>query len=369
VSRASGDRPRRVAILGATGSIGQQALDVIDRYPDRFEVFGLVSGRRSAGRPAPYVVQAGDPDCDERVLELVTHPDCDLVLVAIPSARVLAPTLAALRAGKVVALATKEVLVMAGHLVMPAATRPDAIRPVDSEHSAIWQCLWGEAPASVSRLLVTATGGPFWSRPDLDLREVTPNQALKHPRWSMGPKITIDSATLMNKGLEVIEAHHLFGVDLERIEVVVHPQALIHSMVEFVDGSTKAQLGHPDMRLPIALGLSYPERLPGAVPPTRFHEVGTMELHPLDQVRFPSVRLCREAAARGAPYPAVLNAANEEAVAGFLAGQLRFTDIVALVESALGACTGDGGGTLDGILAADALAREHVRARIGKVRT
>jgi 1-deoxy-D-xylulose-5-phosphate reductoisomerase len=368
VTRPSGDGPRRVAILGATGSIGQQALDVIDRFPDRFEVFGLVSGRRSPGRPARYVVQAGDPDCDERVLELVTHPDCDLVLVAIPSARVLAPTLAALRAGKLLALATKEVLVMAGHLVMPAAAGPDAIRPVDSEHSAIWQCLWGESKGSVSRLLVTATGGPFWSRPDLDLREVTPNQALKHPRWRMGPKVTIDSATLMNKGLEVIEAHHLFGVALERIEVVVHPQALIHSMVEFVDGSTKAQLGNPDMRLPIALGLAYPERLPGAVPPTRFHEVGTVELHALDQVRFPSVRLCREAAARGAPYPAVLNAANEEAVAGFLAGQVRFTDILALVESALGAATGAGADSLEGILEADALAREHVRARIGKVR-
>ena len=359
---------RRVAILGATGSIGMQALDVIDRYPDRFEVFGLVSGRRSTGRSAPYVIQAAEPDCDERVLEMVTHPDCDLVLVAIPSARVLAPTLAALRAGKRIALATKEVLVMAGELVMPAACAPDAIRPVDSEHSAIWQCLWGETPASVRRLLVTATGGPFWSRPDLDLAGVTVRDALKHPRWSMGPKVTIDSATLMNKGLEVIEAHHLFGVPLERIEVLVHPQAVIHSMVEFVDGSTKAQLGHPDMRLPIALGLSYPDRLPDAVPPTRFREVGPLELHPLDQVRFPSVRLCREAAARGAPYPAVLNAANEEAVAGFLAGEVGFPDILALVESALGACTGEGAGTLEGIIAADSLAREHVRARIGKVR-
>jgi 1-deoxy-D-xylulose-5-phosphate reductoisomerase len=356
-----------VAILGATGSIGQQALDVIDRHPDRFEVFGLVSGRRSTGRPAPYVIQAGEPDCDARVLELVTDPACDLVLVAIPSARVLAPTLAALHAGKTLAIATKEVLVMAGELVMPAAARPDAIRPVDSEHSAIWQCLWGETPASVSRLLVTASGGPFWRQPDLDLSEVTVAEALRHPRWSMGPKITIDSATLMNKGLELIEAHHLFRVPLERIEVVVHPQSVIHSMVEFVDGSTKAQLGNPDMRLPIALGLSYPDRLPGAVPPTRFHELGALELHPLDQVRFPSVRLCREAAGRGAPYPAVLNAANEEAVAAFLAGRLRFTEIVELVESALGAHTG-AGGSLDDIIAADAQAREHVRSRIGKVR-
>ena len=356
-----------MAILGATGSIGQQALDVIDRYPDRFEVFGLVSGRRSTGRVARYVAQAADPDCDQRVLEMVSHPDCDLVLVAIPSARVLAPTLAALHAGKRVAIATKEVLVMAGELVMPAASGPDAIRPVDSEHSAIWQCLWGEAPVSVSRILLTASGGPFWSRPDLDLSQVTVHDALAHPSWSMGPKVTVDSATLMNKGLELIEAHHLFGMPLERIDVVVHPQSLIHSMVEFVDGSTKAQLSHPDMRLPIALALSYPERLPGAVPPTRFHEVGDLELHALDQVRFPSVRLCREAAARGAPYPAVLNAANEEAVAAFLAGQVPFTDILEMVESAVGTWPG-GGRSLDDILAADAWAREHVHARIGKVR-
>jgi 1-deoxy-D-xylulose-5-phosphate reductoisomerase len=361
-------RPLRVAILGATGSIGQQALDVIDRFPERFEVFGLLSGRRPAGRAARYVLQAAEADCEARVREMVTHPDCDVVLVAIPGSGVLAPTLAALAAGKLLAIATKEVLVMAGELVMRAARHRDQIRPVDSEHSAIWQCLWGESPSSVSRLLITATGGPFWRRPDLDLAQVTVSEALNHPRWSMGPKITVDSATLMNKGLEVIEAHHLFGVPLERIDVVVHPQAVIHSMVEFVDGSAKAQLGHPDMRLPIALGLSYPERLPGAVPPTRFHEVGSLELHPLDQVRFPSVRLCREAAERGTPYPAVLNAANEEAVAAFLAGELRFTDVVALVASALDAAKG-GGASLEEILAADAEARTHVRARIGKVRT
>jgi 1-deoxy-D-xylulose-5-phosphate reductoisomerase len=360
-------RPQRVAILGATGSIGQQALDVIDRYPDRFEVFGLLSGRRACGRTARYVLRAGDPDCERRVLEMVTDPDCDLVLVAIPGARVLAPTLAALGAGKRLAIATKEVLVMAGDLVTAAAAGPDTLRPVDSEHSAIWQCLWGESPDSVSRLLLTASGGPFWSRPELDLSTVTPAQALNHPRWSMGPKITIDSATLMNKGLELIEARYLFGVPQERIEVMIHPQSVIHSLVEFVDGSTKAQLGHPDMRLPIALGLAYPERLPGAVPPTRFHEEGSLELHPLDEVRFPSVRMCREAVARGAPYPAVLNAANEEAVAAFLDGDLGFADIVAVVASALGAFPG-GGTSLEEILEADGLARAHVRARIGKVK-
>ena len=361
--------PRRVAILGATGSIGQQALDVIDRYPDRFEVFGLVAGRRPIERRAAHVVRSVDPDCEARIEEMVTHPDCDLVLVAIPGARALAPTLAALGAGKTVAIATKEVLVMAGELVMARAAAPDRIRPVDSEHSAIWQCLWGERSSSVARLILTASGGPFLRRPDLDLATVTVEQALDHPRWSMGPKVTIDCATLINKGLEVIEAHHLFGVPLSRIDVVIHPQSVIHSMVEFVDGSTKAQLSNPDMRLPIALGLSYPERLRGAVPPTRYQDLGRLELHPLDDVRFPGVRLAREAAGRGAPYPAILNAANEEAVAAFLAREIRFPDIVALVESALGAFPGASGPPeLEDILDADAHARSHVRAQMGKVR-
>ena len=361
---------QRVAILGATGSVGQQALDVIDRFPGRFEVFGLASGRRSPGRSARYLIQSGEPDCEARIEEMVTHPDCDIVLVAIPGSGVLAPTLAALRAGKKLALATKEVLVMAGDLVMASAQDADAIRPVDSEHSAIWQCLWGESPASVARLLLTASGGPFWHRPERDLAEVTIDDALQHPRWSMGPKVTVDSATLMNKGLELIEAHHLFRLPLERIDVIVHPQSVIHSMVEFVDGSTKAQLSHPDMRLPIALALSYPERLPGVVRPTRFEDVGSLDLHALDQKRFRSVAVAREAAARGGPYPAVLNAANEVAVASFLRGELRFVDIVALVEQALSdfTPTADGGeATLEQILDADGWARSHVADRVRKV--
>jgi 1-deoxy-D-xylulose-5-phosphate reductoisomerase len=298
---------------------------------------------------------------------MVTHPECDLVLVAIPGAVALGPTLAALAAHKKVALATKEILVMAGELVMRTARGHDAIRPVDSEHSALWQCLWGEAPASVSRLLLTASGGPFWARPELDLSRVTVEQALNHPRWSMGPKVTVDSATLMNKGLELIEAHHLFNVPLDRIGVVVHPQSVIHSMVEFVDGSAKAQLSNPDMRLPIALALSYPERLPGVVPPTPFHELGTLDLHPLDPSRFASVRLAREAAARGGAYPAVLNAANERAVAAFLDSAIPFSGIVTAVESALTAFPG-GGGSLEEILAGDEFGRRHVDARLGKVR-
>jgi 1-deoxy-D-xylulose-5-phosphate reductoisomerase len=357
----------RVAILGATGSIGRQALDVIDRFPDRFEAFGLVAGRRECDRDARYRVRAGDPDFDARVDELVTHPEVDLVLVAIPGAVSLRPTLAALAARKKVALATKEVLVMAGDLVMASAREADAIRPVDSEHSALWQCLWGESASSVARLVLTATGGPFWSRPDLDLDRVSVADALNHPRWSMGPKVTVDSASLMNKGLELIEAGHLFGLELDRVTVVVHPQAVIHSIVEFVDGSAKAQLSNPDMRLPIALALSYPERLHGVVPPTAFAELGSLELHPLDVRRFPAVRLAREAAARGAGYPAVLNAANEEAVSAFLAGQISFGAILRSVEAALGAWPG-GAGSLAEILDADRFARAHVRARVGKVR-
>jgi 1-deoxy-D-xylulose-5-phosphate reductoisomerase len=356
----------RVAVLGATGSIGMQALDVIDRHADRFEVFALVSGRRRLERSAPFVLGAGDPDYDARLDEIVSHADCDLVLMAIPGARALRPTLTALRAHKKVALATKEVMVMAGELVT-ALAHHDAIRPVDSEHSAIWQCLWGEAPESVARLLLTASGGPFWGRPALDLSTVRVEDALAHPRWSMGPKVTVDSATLMNKGLELIEAHHLFDVPLDRISVVIHPQSVIHSLVEFVDGSAKAQLGNPDMRLPIAVALSYPRRLPGAVPPTPFEGLGALELHPLDGTRFPAVGLARAAAERGAPYPAVLNAANEEAVAAFLEGEVGFADIVALVESALGAFDG-GGASLEEILEADQRARAHVHARIGKVK-
>lgn len=352
-------------ILGATGSIGTQALDVIGRFPERFRAFGLVAGTRSPGGRAPHVVTAGDPDFDARVTELVTDPACDMVLVAIPGARALAPTLAALRARKKVALATKEVLVMAGELVTGLA-QGDAIRPVDSEHSAIWQCLWGESPASVARIVLTASGGPFWSRPGLDLRAVSVAEALDHPRWSMGPKVTIDSATLMNKGLELIEAHHLFGVALDRIGVTIHPQSLIHSIVEFVDGSAKAQLGNPDMRLPIGLALSYPERLPGVVPPTPFESLGRLELHPLDDARFPAVALARSAAAAGPPLPAVLNAANEEAVTGFLNGAIGFGDIVPLVEAALSAfAKGQPDPALEAILEADRWAREYVRSRLG----
>lgn len=339
----------QVAVLGSTGSIGRQTLDVLARYPDRFGVFGTANSETPA----------------EAIEAMVTDARCDIVVVAIAGAAALRPTLAALRAGKVVALATKEVLVMAGDLVMAAAA-PGQIRPVDSEHSAIWQCLWGERPESVSRLVITASGGPFWAQPERDLDEVTVEDALNHPRWSMGPKVTVDSATMMNKGLEIIEARHLFGIPLERIDVVIHPQSTVHSLVEFVDGSTKAQLGHPDMRLPIAVALAYPDRLPGVVEACAMESVGRLDFHPLDLARFPAVRLARDAAAAGGSRPAVLNAANEAAVRAFLARDLPFGQIVRLVEGALAGVPETGAG-LDGLLEADRLAREYVERRAGKV--
>ena len=357
----------RVAILGATGSVGRQALDVIDRNPRRFEVFGLATGSRPPGREARFVVTATDPDADARLEEMVTHPECDLVVVAISGSPALKPTLAALKARKKEALATKEVLVMAGRLVMDLA-RPDLIRPVVSEHSAIWHCLRGESTASVARLIVTASGGPFRQRPDLDWEAVTVEEALNHPRWEMGPKVTVDSATLMNKGLEVIEAHHLFGIPLDRIEVVVHPQSAVHSMVEFVDGSIKAQIGVADMRLPIAVALAYPDRLPGVVPAEDLRKVGRLDFEPVDTSRFRSIDLARRAAAAGATFPAVLNAANEEAVRAFLEGRCTFGAIIRLVESALAAHDPAGEGSLDEVLGADAWARAHVHGGLAAAR-
>src|SRR6266581_2797920 len=361
-------RPINVVVLGATGSIGQQTLDVIDRNPGRFKLFGLTEGARSTQRDAEFLIQgqAGEGDFDAQVEAMITDPRCDLVVVAIPGARALAPTMQALRAGKEIALATKEVLVMAGALVMKAAGER-GIRPVDSEHSAIWQCLWGERLNRVRRLIITASGGPFWAHPDLDLDQVTVEQALNHPRWSMGPKVTIDSATLMNKGLELIEAHHLFALPLDHIAVSIHPQSVVHSVVEFIDGSLKAQLGRPDMRLPIAVALAYPERLPDAVPPVPLEELSGLEFHALAEHRFPAVRLAREAAASGQGRPAVLNAANEEAVSAFLAGDLPFSAIIPTVERALAAFPG-GGEELDEVLEADRWTRDYLGTKLGRLR-
>ena len=255
---------------------------------------------------------------------------------------------------------------MAGALVMKAAGER-GIRPIDSEHSAIWQCLWGEELENVRRLIITSSGGPFWAHPVVDLDQVTVEQALNHPRWSMGPKVTVDSATLMNKGLEVIEAHHLYRMPLDRISVCIHPQSVVHSLVEFVDGSFKAQLGRPDMRLPISVALAYPDRLPDAVPPTSIQELSGLEFHDVDEARFPSVGLARQAATRGGGHPAVLNAANEETVNAFLAGEIPFSTIIPTVKRALEAFPGCGG-ALEEILEADRWTRGYVKELFGSVR-
>lgn len=291
--------------------------------------------------------------------EMASHPDADLVVVATVGTAGLVPTLAALRAGKAVALANKEVLVMAGQLLTAEAKRQKAqLRPIDSEHSAIWQCLWGENPDSVERIILTASGGPFRDTPPEELERVTAEQALRHPNWQMGQKITVDSATLINKGLECIEARWLFDVPLDRIDVLLHRESIIHSLVEFRDGSVKAQLGAPDMRLPIQCALTYPERVPGtAIPRLDLRRIGTLNFGTPDMNRYPCLKLALEAGRIGGTLPAVLCAADEVAIQHFLAGHLRFTDIARVIEDALAAHTGTADPSLDDILAADASAR------------
>jgi 1-deoxy-D-xylulose-5-phosphate reductoisomerase len=372
--RSSRPTPRRLALLGATGSIGRQVCDLVERHPDRFTLHALIAGsdvgaleavaRRHPEAHALLAHAAGaDPVRAGRAIdEAVGDPEVDLVVVASAGSAALKPTLAALDAGKDIALATKEVLVMAGELVRERMRRHGSqIFPIDSEHSAIWQCLWGENRRAVRRLILTGSGGPFLRRPLETLETVTIAEALTHPRWKMGPKITVDSATMMNKGLEVIEAHFLFDVPYRDIDVVVHPQSVVHSMVEFIDGSIKAQLGVPDMHLPIAVALGFPERLEGVTPAPDLAAVGELSFEALDEVRYPAVALAREAGERGGTAPAVLNAANEEAVALFLKGQRRFVDIIPSVRAAIEAAQPSGELTLDAAIAADRWARAHVR--------
>ncbi|TMB64693.1 MAG: 1-deoxy-D-xylulose-5-phosphate reductoisomerase [Chloroflexi bacterium] len=376
--RASRPSPRRLALLGATGSIGRQVCDLVERHPDRFTLHALVAGSDAAGleavarrHPEAHALLAhaagADPIRAARAIdEAVSDPEVDLVVVAAAGSDALAPTLAALDAGKDIALATKEVLVMAGELVRERMRRHGSqIFPIDSEHSAIWQCLWGEHHRAIRRLILTGSGGPFLRRPLESLETVTIAEALTHPRWKMGPKITVDSATMMNKGLEVIEAHFLFDVPYGAIDVVVHPQSVVHSMVEFVDGSIKAQLGIPDMHLPIAVALSFPERLDGVTPAPDLAALGQLSFEALDGVRYPAVALAREAGERGGTAPAVLNAANEEAVALFLKGQRRFVDIIPSVRAAIEAAQPTDDLTLEAAIAADRWARTHVRASAG----
>lgn len=361
-SSANSTAPRRIAVLGSTGSIGRQTLDVVRAYPDRFRVVALAARgsvallAEQAREFAPEVVACtgDDPAAIAQLDALLpgalrgpgaltacaTHPDVEIVVAATSGLGGVEPTLAAIRAGKVIALANKETLVMAGHLVMPEARlRGVPIRPIDSEHSALWQCLHGERVAEVRRLLITASGGPLRTMTPEQMRDVTVEQALNHPTWRMGPKVTIDSATLMNKGLEVIEAHWLFGVPYDRIEVVVHPQSIVHSMVEFVDDSIKLQASLPSMHLPIQDALSYPERWDRAGTPLakalRWPQVARLDFEDADLARFPCLRLAYEAGRRGGTAPAALVAADETAVALFLRGQIRLTAIAETIEAVL----------------------------------
>lgn len=358
--RDVGDR-RDVVVLGSTGSIGTQALDLVRANPGRFRVVGLTAGggnrelfEAQVAEFAPTFHGLGEEASTEAAAQ-----DCDVVLNGITGAVGLRPTLAALDAGNTLALANKESLVMAGPLVLDRAA-PGQIVPVDSEHSALAQCLRGGTPDEVRRLVLTASGGPFRGRTRDELASVTPAEAMNHPTWDMGPVITINSATLVNKGLEVIEAHLLFGVPYDRIEVVVHPTSVVHSMVEFHDGSTLVQASPPTMLIPIALGLAWPDRVPDAAPPVDWTRAETWEFHPLDDDAFPAVALARAAGERGSTAPAVYNAANEVCVAAFRDGRLGFTRIVDVVGEVVAThdVPSTEGLTLDDVLAADAWARQ-----------
>ena len=350
---------RKIAILGATGSIGTSTLDLIERAPDRFEVIALTAGsdaqaladasRRTGAKLAVIADPSRFAELETRLAgtecRAATGPEAlneaaageaDWVMAAIVGCAGLVPVIAAIEAGRTVALANKEALVSAGALMIDAAARHGAtLLPVDSEHNAIFQCLAGSRLEDVSRLILTASGGPFRTTSKADMRVATPAQAIAHPNWTMGAKISVDSATLMNKGLELIEACHLFDLPPDRIEILIHPQSVVHSLVEYVDGSILAQLGSPDMRVPIAYALAWPERM--ATPAERLDlaSIRNLEFERPDFVRFPALRIARAALEQGGSAPTVLNAANEIAVASFLAGQIGFTDIVSLVERTL----------------------------------
>jgi 1-deoxy-D-xylulose-5-phosphate reductoisomerase len=375
-----------LAILGSTGSVGTNVLRVVDAFPDRFRVVGLAAGNNvqrlaeQIARYRPRVVSVATPAAredlrrmadlgptrveigEEGSVAVATDSDARLVVAAAVGAVGLVPTYRALEAGKDVALANKETLVMAGELMVEAArARGGRLLPIDSEHCAVHQCLDGRRAEEVRRLVLTASGGPFRKRPRDTFAGVTASEALNHPTWSMGRKISIDSATLMNKGLEVIEAHWLFGVPAERVEVLVHPQSVVHSMVEFVDGTVLAQLGVTDMRLPIQYALSYPERWEAAIPGLDFARGLCLEFEVPDHDRFPCLRLGYKALAGGGTLPSVLNAANEEAVAAFLGGRIPFTAIPESIGEVMDAHRTQPIRDLGDVLAADAWAREQAR--------
>ena len=385
-----GAAPRDIVLLGSTGSIGTQAADIIRRNPDRFRLVGLASGGGHADllarqalefgvevvavaseRAAPDVQRALQEQGGKRLPKVLAGPDavaevaawpCDVTLNAVTGAAGLAATLAALDAGRVLALANKESLIMGGQLVTGRAA-PGQLVPVDSEHSTMAQCLRAGSPDEVRKLVLTASGGPFLHRSRDELAGVTPQQALAHPTWNMGPVITVNCATLVNKGLELIEAHLLFGIGFDRIEVVVHRQSVIHSMVEFTDGATIAMASPPDMRIPIALAMGWPHRVADAAPPVDWSAAHTWTFEPLDETAFPAVALARAAGRTGGTAPAAYNAANEECVESFLAGRVPFTGIVDTVAQVVSEHDGAGaaGSTVEEILAADRWARARAR--------
>jgi len=381
---------RRIAILGSTGSIGRSALSVIESHADRLEVVGLAAGSNASllasqiahvrprvaamatahaldtvrahlgGGAAPRLLAGA-----EGLVAVATHPDVDILLCASSGTAALEAVLAAIDAGKTIALANKEVLVMAGAIVTAAAERAGVtILPVDSEHNAIHQCLHGRSHAEISRLILTASGGPFRSHSAAELKKVGPEDALRHPTWRMGRKITIDSATLMNKGLEVIEARWLFGVGPGQIDVVIHPQSVVHSMVELYDGSIIAQLGPADMRLPIQYAFSYPERWSSPLPPLDLTRCGQLDFAAPDHKRFPCLGLAYRALAGVSSLPVVLNSANEVAVAAFLGGQLSFLSIAEVIERTMDANDAGNVTTLEDVRRSDRWAREFSQALV-----
>ena len=381
---------RQIALLGSTGSIGTQALDVVRDNPDRFEVYALVARRnvellaRQAREFRPEVVVIADEQqyaplkealADlpmkvwagaDAIADVVQMEPVDMVLTAVVGYAGLRPTLAALEAGKAVALANKETLVVAGELVTATARRAGApILPVDSEHSAIFQCLSGQDAQAVEKVILTASGGPFRTTPREELATVTPKQALRHPNWSMGAKVTIDSASMMNKGFEMIEARWLFGLPPERIEVVVHPQSIVHSMVQFADGAVMAQLGMPDMHLPIAYALAYPRRLRSDAPRLDFARLATLTFEAPDRERFPNLTYAFDAIRRGGNMPCILNAADEMAVDAFLCGRIGFLAMSDLIAETMARTPFIATPTYDDYVQTDAEARRIATERIG----
>ncbi|HUE78565.1 MAG TPA: 1-deoxy-D-xylulose-5-phosphate reductoisomerase [Sphingomicrobium sp.] len=375
---------RTVSILGATGSVGTSTLDLIERSPERFQIVALTAGtdakgladaaRRTGAKlaviadgsrlPELETMLAGT-DCraatGHEALNEAAASEAEWVMAAIVGCAGLVPVMAAIEAGRTVALANKEALVSAGALMTDAASRHGAtLLPVDSEHNAIFQCLTGSRQEDVSKLILTASGGPFRTSTDQHIRAATPAQAVAHPNWSMGAKISVDSATLMNKGLELIEAHHLFGLPPERIEVLIHPQSVVHSLVEFIDGSVLAQLGSPDMRVPIAYALAWPERMATPAERLNLSAIRNLEFEEPDLKRFPALRIARHALEQGGAAPTVLNAANEVAVGGFLAGRFGFTDIADLVEQVLERAVAGAPGSIEEVIQVDLETREAI---------